>query len=46
MTFTIPTWLFYSAIGLGATIILSLAILGVYVLYVAFRSERSLRGLL
>jgi hypothetical protein len=37
MTFTIPTWLIYSAIGLGATIILSLAILGAVVLFVAFR---------
>ena len=40
MTLTIPTWLIYSAIGLGATIILSLAILGVYVLYVAYRREK------
>jgi len=37
MTLTIPAWLFYSAIGLGATIILSLAILGAVVLMVAFR---------
>ncbi len=37
MTLTIPTWLFYSAIGLGATVILSLAVLGAYVLFVAFR---------
>jgi hypothetical protein len=38
MTFTIPTWLIYSAIGLGATAILLLAVLGAYVLYaVAFR---------
>lgn len=37
MTITIPAWLLYSAIGLGATVILGLAALGVYVLYVAFR---------
>jgi hypothetical protein len=37
MTITIPAWLVYSAIGLGATVILSLAALGVYVLCIAFR---------
>jgi hypothetical protein len=40
MTFTIPAWLFYSAIGLGGTVILSLAILGLYVLFVAFRKGK------
>ena len=37
MTITIPAWLFYSVIGLGATVILSLAALGLFVLFVACR---------
>lgn len=40
MTITIPTWLLYSAIGLGATVILSLAILGAIVLLVAYRKGK------
>lgn len=37
MTITIPTWLFFSAMAVGATVILFLAVLGVYVLCIAFR---------
>ncbi len=37
MTITIPAWLFFSAMAVGAAWILCLAALGVYVLYVAFR---------
>jgi hypothetical protein len=40
MTITIPAWLFFSAIGLGATVILSLAILGAIVLLVAYRKGK------
>lgn len=37
MTITLPAWLIYIAIGSGAVVILSLAILGAVVLFVAYR---------